>query len=218
MKILNWLKGLLGLNYKSIFEQNSMKYLIVGLGNVGAEYQGTRHNIGFDVVDFIVEQAKTTFSNKTLADVAEVKHRGRNLVLIKPTTFMNRSGKAVNYWMDKYRIPKERVLIVLDDLNLDFGTIRLRAKGSDGGHNGLKDIDQALSGNNYARLRIGIGNKFHKGQQVNFVLGKWSEEENKYLDQVIRAGANAAKSFAAIGLKFTMEKFNRPIQFKESSK
>ena len=217
MSLLKWLKELLGLNHKSIFEENSMKYLIVGLGNIGSEYQGTRHNIGFDVVDAIAAQAKVTFSNKTLADVAEVKHRGRNLVLIKPTTYMNRSGKAVNYWMDKYKIPKERILIVLDDLNLEFGTLRLRAKGSDGGHNGLKDINQVLQGNNYARLRIGIGNQFHKGQQVNYVLGKWSEEENKNLDQVIKTSANAAKSFAAIGIKFTMEKFNKPIKFKEVS-
>jgi PTH1 family peptidyl-tRNA hydrolase len=214
MGFIKWLSRLFSSTEdQSIFEEESMKYLIAGLGNIGSDYKGTRHNIGFDIVDSIAEKASVSFTNKSLADVAEVKHKGRNLVLIKPTTYMNRSGKAVNYWMDKYKIPKDKVLIVLDDLNLDFGTLRLRGKGSDGGHNGLKDIDIHLHGNNYARLRVGIGNKFHKGQQVDFVLGKWDSDEKEHLNKVIKTSADAANSFAAIGLKFTMEKFNKSLGF-----
>lgn len=214
MGFIEWISRLFNsTENQSIFEEESMKYLIAGLGNIGGEYRGTRHNIGFDIVDSIAEKAGVSFTNKTLADVAEIKHKGRNIVLIKPTTFMNRSGKAVNYWMAKYKIPKDKVLIVLDDLNLNFGTLRLKGKGSDGGHNGLKDIDIHLQGNNYARLRVGIGNQFHKGQQVDFVLGKWDSDEKANLDEVINTSTDAAKSFASIGLKFTMEKFNKSLKF-----
>lgn len=215
MGLIEWLKKIIGVTPEIEYEEDSMKYLIAGLGNIGSDYDNTRHNIGFDVVDAIADKAGVTFKNDTLADIAEVKHKGRTLILIKPTTYMNRSGKAVNYWMTKHKISKDNILVVLDDLNLNFGTIRLRGKGSDGGHNGLKDIDSTLGGNEYARLRIGIGNKFRQGQQVDFVLGKWSEEENKNIDMIIKKSADASKSFAAIGLKFTMENFNKPIKLEE---
>ena len=214
MTFFTWLRSLFGKGMKyttvqKLEEDLTMKYLVAGLGNIGPDYDDTRHNIGFEVVEAMAEKGGATFKNDTLADIAEIKHKGRTLILIKPTTYMNRSGKAVNYWMTKHKIPKENVLIVLDDLNLDFGTLRLRGKGSDGGHNGLKDIDAHLGGNDYARLRVGIGNDFKKGQQVDFVLGKWDEEERENLPKVIKKSVEAAMSFAAIGLKFTMEQYNK---------
>ncbi len=215
MGLLDWIKQILGISPEIVYEEDSMKFLIAGLGNIGADYENTRHNIGFNVVDAIAEKAGATFKNDTLADIAEVKHKGRTLILIKPTTYMNRSGKSVNYWMTKHKISKENLLVVLDDLNLDYGVIRMRGKGSDGGHNGLKDIDATLAGNDYARLRIGIGNKFKQGQQVDFVLGKWDDEEKVNLDKIIKKSADASKSFAAIGLKFTMENFNKPIKLED---
>jgi len=190
-------------------EEDPMKYLIVGLGNVGAEYENTRHNIGFLVVDELAKKAEASFTSGGKAMMAKIKHRGRTLVLIKPTTYMNLSGKAVRLWMQKEKIPKERVLVVLDDLNLTFGKIRIRAKGSDGGHNGLKDIDQSTGGNNYARMRLGIGKEFRKGEQVDYVLGEWSSEENEQLPKLIETAAKAVQSFAAIGLGRTMNQFNK---------
>lgn len=186
-----------------------MKYLIVGLGNIGSKYDGTRHNIGFDVVDHLAEEAGATWKTDTLGDITEVKHKGRTLILLKPSTYMNRSGKAVNYWMTKKKIERDNLLVVVDDLHLDLGKMRIRAKGSDGGHNGLKDIQQVLGGNKYPRLRFGIGNDFHSGQQVDFVLGKWTSDEEDKLPKLIKKAAEACKSFAAIGLKFTMEQYNR---------
>jgi PTH1 family peptidyl-tRNA hydrolase len=185
-----------------------MKYLIVGLGNVGAEYADTRHNIGFLVVDRLAKDAEANWETEHLGALSRIKHKGRTLILLKPSTYMNRSGKAVNYWLQKEKIPIENLLIVLDDLNLEFGKQRLRGKGSDGGHNGLKDIDQVI-GNNYARLRIGIGNDFRKGQQVDFVLGEWSDEENVDLPEIIKYAADTSKSFAAVGLAHTMNTFNK---------
>jgi PTH1 family peptidyl-tRNA hydrolase len=185
-----------------------MKYLIVGLGNMGPDYDGTRHNVGFDVVDFLAEQHNVSFKNDMLGDLAEIKHKGRTLVLLKPSTYMNRSGKAVNYWLQKKKIKNSNLLVVLDDLNLPFGRIKIKPKGKNGGHNGLKDIDQMLGGNLYARLRVGIGSEFHKGQQVNYVLGKWSKEEEAGLKDIIKSSADAALSFAAIGINFTMNEFN----------
>jgi PTH1 family peptidyl-tRNA hydrolase len=189
-------------------EGSLMKYLIVGLGNVGSEYDDTRHNVGFEVVDYLADKAGTTFKIDTLGSVAEYKSRGRNITLLKPSTYMNRSGKAVNYWMTKQKVQKENVLIVLDDLNLDFGKIRLRSNGSDGGHNGLKDINQTLGDQNYARLRIGIGDNFRKGQQVDFVLGKWSKNELNDLPDIISHSADAAEAFTHIEMKYAMEKAN----------
>ena len=186
-----------------------MKYLIVGLGNMGAEYDDTRHNIGFDVIDYLAKEFDLIFKHATLGDVAEFKHKGRTFVLLKPSTFMNLSGKSVRYWLQKHKIKSSNLLIILDDLNLPFGKQRLRGKGSDGGHNGLKDINRMLGNQNYARLRIGIGREFYKGQQSNYVLGKWNNEELESLPTIIKTAAETAKAFGTIGLKFTMDKFNK---------
>ncbi len=185
-----------------------MKYLIAGLGNMGADYDHTRHNIGFEVVDFLAKEFNASFKNETLGDLAEFRHKGRTFVLLKPSTFMNRSGKAVRYWLQKHNIPKENLLVIVDDLNLPFGKIRLRGKGSDGGHNGLKDVDQMTGGNNYARLRIGIGNEFFKGQQVNYVLSEWNSEEADKLPDILKQAAEGVKAFGTIGLNFAMNQIN----------
>lgn len=185
-----------------------MKYLIAGLGNIGAKYDNTRHNIGFDVVDALAEKHGGEWSTEKLGDVATIKQRGRTYVLLKPSTYMNRSGKAVHYWMQKEKIDKNRLLVVMDDLNLDFGKIRLRGKGSDGGHNGLKDIDQVTGGNNYARLRLGIGSEFSKGRQVDYVLGEWSSEQQDELPKIIKRASEACIAFGAIGLQHAMSRYN----------
>lgn len=202
-KIFSWFSK------KETIEPNPMKYLIAGLGNMGAEYDNTRHNIGFDIVDHLAKSAEVSWKNDKLGDIATFKNRGRIYVLLKPSTYMNRSGKAVRYWLEKEKIKQENLLVVLDDLNLDFGKQRLRGKGSDGGHNGLKDIDQMLGGNKYARLRFGIGSDFSKGRQVDFVLGKWSNEEAEQLPDLIKYAGDTIKSFGAIGLNHTMSKFNK---------
>ncbi|PSR14441.1 MAG: aminoacyl-tRNA hydrolase [Bacteroidetes bacterium] len=186
-----------------------MKYLIVGLGNMGAKYDHTRHNVGFEVVDHLARTKGSEWKSEHLGDVAQVKHKGRTFVLLKPSTYMNLSGKAVRYWLQKEKIEKENLLVILDDLNLPFGKQRLRANGSDGGHNGLKDIDRMTGGNNYARLRIGIGDIFSRGKQVDFVLGEWSAEENKELPTLIDYAAETALSFGTIGLNHTMNAFNK---------
>lgn len=190
-------------------EPDPMKYLIVGLGNMGVKYDDTRHNIGFDVVDALAKEQNAEWKHEHLGDIARVKHKGRTLVLLKPSTYMNLSGKSVRYWLNKEKINKENLLVIVDDLNLDFGKQRLRGKGSDGGHNGLKDINNMCGGNNYARLRFGIGNSFSKGRQVDFVLGEWTSEERDKLPELIKYAADTAKSFAAIGLNFTMNTFNK---------
>ena len=187
------------------------KFLIVGLGNIGAEYVNTRHNIGFKILDHFAKKEGVTFQTAKLGDLAEYKVKGRTLLLLKPNTYMNLSGKAVKYWMEKEKIEKENVLIITDDLNIAFGTIRIKTKGSDGGHNGLKDIDLSLGGNDYARLRIGIGSEFRKGQQVDFVLGKWDKAELKDLPFILESSADAVLSYASVGPKFTMEKFNKKV-------
>jgi PTH1 family peptidyl-tRNA hydrolase len=184
-----------------------MKYLIVGLGNMGPEYAETRHNIGFKAVEGLARQADAEFKTETLGDIAEIRHRGRTLILLKPSTYMNRSGKAVRYWLTKKKIPQDRLLVVVDEINLPFGTLRLRGKGSAGGHNGLKDIEQVI-GSNYARLRIGIGNDFGRGKQVDYVLGEWGTEEREELPTLLERAAEAIKSFVSIGLAHTMNQFN----------
>lgn len=186
-----------------------MKYLIVGLGNIGSDYDDTRHNIGFDVVDMMAKDASASWKQETLGDITEIKHKGRTLVLLKPSTYMNLSGKAMKYWMEKKKIPVENTLVIVDELQLDLGVIRLKSKGSDGGHNGLKDIAARLGSTKYPRLRVGIGKDFRRGQQVDYVLGKWNAKEKDELIEVIPRACEAAKSFAAVGLKFTMEKFNK---------
>ena len=186
-----------------------MKYLITGLGNIGYEYENTRHNIGFDAVDFLCKNLEGTWRQDTHGDLAEVKFKGRTLILLKPNTYMNLSGKAIRYWMQKEKIPVEQTMVILDDLNLDFGKIRIRASGSDGGHNGLKNIQELLGGNVYPRMRLGIGSNFSKGKQVNFVLGKWSEDEKAELHHIVERAAEAVKSFATIGLERTMNFYSK---------
>ena len=185
-----------------------MKFLIVGLGNIGAEYKNTRHNIGFKVLDMLAEQSGTFFSSDRLADVAEIKYKGKTLILIKPTTYMNLSGKAVNYWLQKEKILQENMLVITDDIALPFGTIRIRPKGSDGGHNGLKSINESINTQDYPRLRFGVGNNFPKGRQAEYVLGEWNEEELKVLEQRIDVATQVVKSFASTGLQRTMNDFS----------
>ena len=184
------------------------KFLIVGLGNIGSEYKNTRHNIGFDVVDYLAKEEGVTFSEGRLADVAQLKIKGKPIVLIKPTTYMNLSGKAVNYWLQQEKISIENLLVIVDELALPLGKLRINPKGSDGGHNGLKNIQETLNTTNYNRLRFGIGNEFSKGKQVDFVLGKWTDEEQQLLQERINLAADAIKSFAFIGLERTMNSFN----------
>ena len=186
-----------------------MKYLIAGLGNIGKDYDGTRHNVGFEIVDALAKEFEVEFKLETHAFKTEFKHKGKAFVVIKPTTYMNLSGKAVRFWLNKYEIPKENILIVLDDLALPFGKQRLRPSGSSGGHNGLKHIDLVLGDNNYARLRIGIGNEFGKGKQIDYVLGKWSKDEAADLPNIIQYAADTIKSFGTIGVQFTMNEFNK---------
>ena len=186
-----------------------MKYLIVGLGNIGRDYENTRHNIGFDVVDYLADSFNTEWKVDKLGQIAEFRHKGRSFTLLKPSTYMNLSGKAVRYWMQHKKIEKANILVVLDDLNLDFGKQRLRPKGSDGGHNGLKNIDQLCGGNNYPRLRIGIGRGFGKGHQVDYVLGKWSEEEREILPDMLEYASKTILSFGSIGIARTMNQFNK---------
>ncbi len=205
----NWIKKIVGFQEEVEVTEDLMKYLIVGLGNMHPDYDDTRHNVGFDVVDVMAEEAGKPWKLQQLGATSEVKHRGRTLILLKPSTYMNRSGKAVNFWMQKHKIPTERTMIIVDDLHLDYGTLRMRAKGSDAGHNGLKDIQQHLGGNKYPRLKVGIGNDFHKGQQVDFVLGKWSSSEREKLPDILKKAGDAVKSFTAIGLPHTMTKYNK---------
>lgn len=184
-----------------------MKYLVVGLGNPGSKYENTRHNIGFKVVDEFVKEVEGTFETDKLADVARVKYKGRIIVVIKPNTFMNLSGKAVNYWLQKEKIPRENLLVITDDISLPFGKLRLKGKGSDGGHNGLKDI-QSFLGTNYARVRFGVGNDFHPGQQADYVLGEWKKEESLNLPERITTATQFIKGFTTIGLQLTMTNWN----------
>ncbi|MFN7014312.1 MAG: aminoacyl-tRNA hydrolase, partial [Bacteroidia bacterium] len=170
--------------------------------------KNTRHNIGFKVLDKLAEKFGTFFSSDRLADIAEIKYKGKILVLIKPTTYMNLSGKAVNYWLQKEKIPVEKMLVITDDIALPFGTIRIRPKGSDGGHNGLKSINESINTQNYPRLRFGVGNNFPKGKQAEYVLGEWNEEEHKTLEQRIDVATQVIKSFAIAGLQRTMNDFS----------
>ena len=185
-----------------------MKYLIVGLGNMHPDYDATRHNIGFEVLDYLADEFNATFKNDTLGDVTMIKHKGRQIHLLKPSTYMNRSGKAVRYWLQKLKVKDSNLLIVVDDINLDFGTIRFRAKGADGGHNGLKDIQQILATSRYPRVRVGIGNDFSKGRQIDFVLGKWTNEEIDKLGDILARTSQGILSYCSIGLSHTMNQFN----------
>jgi PTH1 family peptidyl-tRNA hydrolase len=186
----------------------NMKYLIVGLGNPGGKYADTRHNIGFDVLDALIEDSEPSFETERYADRAEIKFKGRKLVLIKPNTFMNLSGKAVHFWLQKEKIPMSNLLVISDDLALPFGTLRLKGKGSAGGHNGLKDIEAVLKTVNYSRLRFGIGSDYARGKQADFVLGPWSLEEQNDLSERITQSTKFVFSFVTIGLNMTMSALN----------
>ncbi len=185
-----------------------MKYLVVGLGNPGYEYKNTRHNIGYKVLDALAESIGTSFLDKRYAYRADASIKGRSLILIKPTTYMNLSGNAVRYYLKQENIPIENLFVIVDDLALPFGSIRIKAKGSSGGHNGLQNIQDTIGTNEYARLRFGIGNEFSKGNQVNFVLGEWTKEEKENINARIEVAINAIKSFPLIGIERTMNAYN----------
>ncbi|MEC5172553.1 MULTISPECIES: aminoacyl-tRNA hydrolase [Chryseobacterium] len=185
-----------------------MKYLIVGLGNKGSEYENTRHNIGFKVADKIAETLEAPFNSTNFGWMADGKYKGRRVLVLKPDTYMNLSGNAVRYWMQKENIPLENILIVTDDLALPFGTLRMKGKGSDAGHNGLKNINEVLQTQNYARLRFGISADFSEGRQVDYVLGTWTEEENATLPERIEKFSKASLSFVFAGINNTMSAFN----------
>ncbi|MFD2517540.1 aminoacyl-tRNA hydrolase [Salinimicrobium flavum] len=184
------------------------KFLIVGLGNIGPKYHHTRHNIGFKILDFMALQEELSFETQKLGDVATYKFKGRTFILLKPSTYMNLSGKAVNYWLQKEKVPLKNLLVITDDLNLPFGTLRVKTKGSDGGHNGLKDIQNQLGTTNYNRFRFGISDEFSKGRQVDYVLGEWDEEEKKKLPERLKKSVELIKSFGTAGINNTMNTFN----------
>jgi peptidyl-tRNA hydrolase, PTH1 family len=186
-----------------------MKYLIAGLGNIGPEYELTRHNIGFLTLDRMADVHKINFTTSRLADKAELKYKGKQLHLIKPNTYMNLSGKAIAYWLQELKIPKENLLVIVDDLAIPFGSLRMRTKGSAAGHNGLKNIELLLGGQEYTRLRFGIGSDFSKGQQVDFVLSNFSGQELKELPSIMDKAIEMTYSFCTIGAERTMSLFNK---------
>ena len=207
--LFQFLKSIFGKKAGILGEEEAMKkFLLVGLGNIGAEYAGTRHNVGFQILDALAEKMDFSFETLKLGAVGSYKVKGRSILCLKPATFMNRSGKAVKYWMEKEKIPLENVLIITDDINLPFGTIRLKTKGSDGGHNGLKDVQQFLQTTQYNRLRFGVGSDFSKGQQVDYVLGKWGDEEKQALTERFNRILELIPSFILSGVKITMNQFN----------
>ena len=190
-------------------ETNLMKkFLIVGLGNIGPKYENTRHNIGFKILDELAREKEVSFETQKLGDVATLKHKGRTFILLKPSTYMNLSGKAVNYWLQKEKVALENLLVVTDDLNLPFGTFRLKTKGSDGGHNGLKDIQSQLNTTKYNRFRFGISDEFSKGQQIDYVLGEWEGDEEKKMPERLKTSAELILSFGTAGVSNTMNSFN----------
>lgn len=185
-----------------------MKYLVAGLGNIGSEYELTRHNVGFLALDQLADEQKIAFKVERLAEKAAFKHKGRQIHLIKPTTYMNLSGKAINYWLQQLNIPKENLLVLVDDIALPFGTLRLRAKGSAAGHNGLKNIEQATGGANYARLKIGLGDNYPKGRQVDFVLSNFTNEEMNELPVILNKAKEYVYAFCTLGVQRTMNLLN----------
>ncbi len=184
------------------------KFLIAGLGNIGPKYHNTRHNIGFRILDHLAQKEEVAFSTQKLGDIATFKFKGRTFILLKPSTYMNLSGKSVSYWLTKEKVPLENLLVVTDDLNLSFGSIRVKTKGSDGGHNGLKDIQAHLNTTEYNRFRFGISDEFSKGRQVDYVLGEWGEEEEKQMPERLDKSAELIKSFGTAGINNTMNTFN----------
>lgn len=203
--------------FKSIFAKKNnfldevagmKKYLIIGLGNIGPEYAQTRHNIGFKVLDTLANKEGLTFETLRLGDVCTHKIKGRSILLLKPSTYMNLSGKALKYWMEKENIPLENILVITDDINLDFGVIRIKTKGSNGGHNGLKDIQNTLNSSDYNRFRFGVGADFGKGKQIDYVLGKWDDDEKMALVERLEKATNVIESFVLSGINQTMNEFN----------
>lgn len=184
------------------------KFLIIGLGNIGDEYSETRHNIGFKILDALADKEQFSFEMAKLGAIGSFKLKGRSVLCLKPSTYMNRSGKAIKYWMDKEKIPLENILVVTDDINLPFGTIRVKTKGSDGGHNGLKDTQFFLQTTSYNRFRFGVGSNFGKGRQVDYVLGEWNEEEKEQLQKRLSKATDLINSFVLGGIKNTMNEFN----------
>jgi len=184
------------------------KFLIVGLGNIGPKYFNTRHNVGFNILNFLADEESLIFESAKLGDICTYKLKGRTFLLLKPSTFMNLSGKAVRYWLEKEKIPLENLLVVTDDLNLPFGSFRIKPKGSDGGHNGLKDIQNVINTSKYNRFRFGISDEFSKGRQVDYVLSEWTEEEKKALVERLPKAIEAIKSFGLAGMNITMNTFN----------
>lgn len=206
--MLAWINKLFRTANKEEKTDHMKKFLIVGLGNIGAEYVNTRHNIGFKILDFLARKEGLDFQTVKLGSLAEYKFKGRSLLLLKPNTYMNLSGKAVQYWMEKEKIPLENVFVITDDLNLSFGTIRIKPKGSDGGHNGLKNINLVLNTNQYTRFRFGISDEFKKGKQIDYVLGEWNAAENEALPERLELASEIIKSFGTAGLENTMTSFN----------
>ncbi|MFD0796228.1 aminoacyl-tRNA hydrolase [Maribacter chungangensis] len=203
------LKSLFRKNHDYLNEEDPMKkFLIVGLGNIGDEYKETRHNIGFTILDALAAKEGFTFETAKLGAIGMFKAKGRSVLCLKPSTYMNRSGKALKYWMDKENIPLENILVITDDINLAFGTIRIKTKGSDGGHNGLKDIQLFLQSTAYNRFRFGVGSDFGKGRQVAYVLGKFNEEENAKMDERLKKSTEVVTSFVLAGIARTMNQFN----------
>jgi peptidyl-tRNA hydrolase, PTH1 family len=194
-----------------------MKYLIVGLGNIGEEYKNTRHNIGFEVLDAMALASNTTFIDKRYGAVCHTKYKGRGLILLKPSTYMNLSGNAVRYWQKKENVPLNNILVIVDDIALPLGYIRMKPKGSDGGHNGLAHISTLLETNEYPRIRIGIGNSFQKGRQSDFVLSPWNSEEKEIIEKRISIVIKMIKSFSFAGLDLTMTTFNKEGKILPSS-
>lgn len=202
--------------FKNLFRKETLeketdpmkKFLIVGLGNIGEKYDNTRHNIGFRIVDAFVKEHESSFSTEKLGDLAQLKIKGKTVFVLKPSTYMNLSGKAVKYWMQKENIKVENLLVITDDLNIDFGKLRIKGKGSSGGHNGLKDIQAMFNTGAYPRFRFGVGSQYRKGRQVDFVLGKWSEEEESEMIERIPTCVSAVTSFVTAGLSNTMNEFN----------
>jgi PTH1 family peptidyl-tRNA hydrolase len=205
---MNWLTEIFKPKQQTTEPDLMKKFLIVGLGNIGAEYANTRHNIGFKVLDFLANKESLSFETVKLGAMTQYKFKGRTFFLLKPNTYMNLSGKTVKYWMDKENIPIENVLVVTDDLNLPFGSIRIRPKGSDGGHNGLKSIQQILGTADYPRFRFGISDEFQKGQQVDYVLGEWGDDEKAKLPERLELAVEIIKSFGTAGIGNTMTAFN----------
>ncbi len=196
-------------NKIELTEENEMKkFLIVGLGNIGEKYANTRHNIGFKILDYVAKNEEASFETLKLGDVTTIKTKGRSLILLKPSTYMNLSGKAIKYWLEKEKIPLANLLVVTDDLNLPFGSLRLKTKGSDGGHNGLKDTQDKLQTTTYNRFRFGISDSYSQGRQVDYVLGDWSDDENSKLEERLKTSAELIKSFALAGVNNTMNEFN----------